>query len=183
MTPGPSLPSPSSATSDPLALAFVAYLDFFRDAARRKCSGLDEQALSTSIVPSGWTLARARRAPRAHGASLVRVGIPRRGRAQSNAATATPTARGSPIGRSTCCSTLSTKAGVVLDSIIETHELTEHGQGRRAVRRRRRPANAPGDRPARQPGVRATPRTRRHRPRAARRTRGRRLAVTTRGRA
>jgi uncharacterized damage-inducible protein DinB len=50
----PSLPSPSTATSDP-AEAFVTYLDFFRDAARRKVADLDDQALGESRLPSGWT--------------------------------------------------------------------------------------------------------------------------------
>lgn len=47
------LPSPVSATSDP-AQAFIAYLDFFRDEARRKVTGLDEVDLHTSLLPSGW---------------------------------------------------------------------------------------------------------------------------------
>ena len=50
----PSLPSPQSATSDP-AQAFVAYLDFYRDAARRKVVDLDEHALRESRLPSGWS--------------------------------------------------------------------------------------------------------------------------------
>ena len=50
----PSLPSPPTASSDP-AQAFVAYLDFFRDAARRKVADLDERALRESRLPSGWS--------------------------------------------------------------------------------------------------------------------------------
>ncbi len=38
------------------AAAFIEYLDFFRAEVRRKCSGLDDTALTTSHVPSGWTL-------------------------------------------------------------------------------------------------------------------------------
>jgi uncharacterized damage-inducible protein DinB len=49
------VPEPSGSRTDPSA-AFIEYLDFFRAETRRKCSGLDEKALSTSIVPSGWTL-------------------------------------------------------------------------------------------------------------------------------
>jgi uncharacterized damage-inducible protein DinB len=54
MSPAPSLPSPSTATSNP-AEAFIAYLDFFRDAARRKVADLDDQVLQESRLPSGWT--------------------------------------------------------------------------------------------------------------------------------
>jgi uncharacterized damage-inducible protein DinB len=54
MTPAPSLPSPSTATSDP-GEAFVTYLDFFRDTARRKVADLDDGALGESRLPSGWT--------------------------------------------------------------------------------------------------------------------------------
>ena len=50
----PSLPSPPTATSDP-AQAFITYLDFFRDAARRKVTGLDDAALHESRLPSGWS--------------------------------------------------------------------------------------------------------------------------------
>jgi uncharacterized damage-inducible protein DinB len=50
----PSLPSPSTATSEP-GEAFVTYLDFFRDAARRKVADLDRKALQESLLPSGWT--------------------------------------------------------------------------------------------------------------------------------
>lgn len=49
-----SLPSPATATSDP-AQAFVTYLDYFRDAARRKVADLDDTTLRESILPSGWT--------------------------------------------------------------------------------------------------------------------------------
>lgn len=49
------VPEPSSSRTDP-STAFVEYLDFFRAETRRKCSGLDEQALNTSLVASGWTL-------------------------------------------------------------------------------------------------------------------------------
>jgi uncharacterized damage-inducible protein DinB len=49
------VPEPSSKRTDP-RVAFIEYLDFFRAETRRKCSGLDEQALSTSVVRSGWTL-------------------------------------------------------------------------------------------------------------------------------
>lgn len=49
-----SLPSPQTATSDP-AKAFVAYLDFFRDAARRKVVDLDDRGLRESRLPSGWS--------------------------------------------------------------------------------------------------------------------------------
>jgi uncharacterized damage-inducible protein DinB len=49
-----SLPSPSTASSDH-AEAFVAYLDFYRDAARSKVSGLDDAALHRSLLPSGWS--------------------------------------------------------------------------------------------------------------------------------
>jgi len=50
----PPLPSPATATSDP-AQAFVAYLDYFRDAARRKVADLDDRALRESRLPSGWS--------------------------------------------------------------------------------------------------------------------------------
>jgi uncharacterized damage-inducible protein DinB len=50
----PSLPSPSTASSDP-SDEFTAYLDFYRDAARRKVADLDHAALHTSRVPSGWS--------------------------------------------------------------------------------------------------------------------------------
>lgn len=49
------LPEPTSKRTDPSA-AFIEYLDFFRAETRRKCSGLDEHALSASVVPSAWTL-------------------------------------------------------------------------------------------------------------------------------
>jgi uncharacterized damage-inducible protein DinB len=49
------VPEPSVPRSDASA-AFVEYLDFFRAETRRKCTGLDESSLSTSFVPSGWTL-------------------------------------------------------------------------------------------------------------------------------
>lgn len=49
------VPEPSSTRTDPRT-AFVEYLDFFRAETRRKCSGLDQDAVSTSMVPSGWTL-------------------------------------------------------------------------------------------------------------------------------
>ncbi len=49
------VPETDVARTDPRA-AFVEYLDFFRAEVRRKCSGLDEHALTTSVVPSGWTL-------------------------------------------------------------------------------------------------------------------------------
>lgn len=49
------VPEPSSSRLDP-STAFVEYLDFFRAETRRKCSGLDDHALGTSTVPSGWTL-------------------------------------------------------------------------------------------------------------------------------
>ncbi|WP_332662484.1 DinB family protein [Aeromicrobium sp.] len=54
MSATPSQPSPHTATSDP-AQAFIAYLDFFRDAARRKVVGLDDRTLRESLLPSGWT--------------------------------------------------------------------------------------------------------------------------------
>ncbi|MEJ7633330.1 DUF664 domain-containing protein [Aeromicrobium sp.] len=54
MSETPSLPSPGTAVSDS-AQAFIAYLDFFRDAAARKVTGLDEHAMRESILPSGWT--------------------------------------------------------------------------------------------------------------------------------
>lgn len=54
MSPLPSQPLPQTATSDP-AQAFIAYLDFFRDAARHKVAGLDDSALRESLLPSGWT--------------------------------------------------------------------------------------------------------------------------------
>lgn len=40
---------------DPAA-GFAEYLDFFRAEVRRKCSGLGNDELATSVVPSGWTL-------------------------------------------------------------------------------------------------------------------------------
>jgi uncharacterized damage-inducible protein DinB len=49
-----SLPSPLTASADP-AEAFVAYLDFYRGAARDKVTGLDAEALHSSRLPSGWT--------------------------------------------------------------------------------------------------------------------------------
>lgn len=49
-----SLPSPHTAASDP-AEAFIAYLDFFRDAARRKVVGLDDAALRSRPLPSDWS--------------------------------------------------------------------------------------------------------------------------------
>jgi uncharacterized damage-inducible protein DinB len=48
------LPSPLTASSDP-AEAFIAYLDFFRDAARSKVADLDDAALRSSRLPSGWS--------------------------------------------------------------------------------------------------------------------------------
>lgn len=54
MSATPSQPSPHTASSDP-AQAFIAYLDFFREVARRKVAGLDDQALRQSLLPSGWT--------------------------------------------------------------------------------------------------------------------------------
>jgi uncharacterized damage-inducible protein DinB len=49
-----SLPSPLTASSDP-AQAFIAYLDYFREAARSKVAGLDDAALRGSRLPSGWS--------------------------------------------------------------------------------------------------------------------------------
>lgn len=48
-------PDPSLGRSDPAA-GFVEYLDFFRSEVGRKCSGLGDAELATSVVPSGWTL-------------------------------------------------------------------------------------------------------------------------------
>ncbi len=49
------VPDPNLPRTDPRA-TFVEYLDFFRAEARRKCTGLDDTALATSVVPSAWTL-------------------------------------------------------------------------------------------------------------------------------
>lgn len=49
------VPEPSVPRTDPSA-GFAEYLDFFRAEVRRKCSGLGETSLATSVVPSGWTL-------------------------------------------------------------------------------------------------------------------------------
>jgi hypothetical protein len=45
---------PSSLIADPLEL-LTGYLDFFEDITLRKISGLTEDQLRTSTVPSGWT--------------------------------------------------------------------------------------------------------------------------------
>ncbi len=49
------VPDPNRPRTDPSA-AIVEYLDFFRAEVRRKCTGLDEATLNTSVVPSAWTL-------------------------------------------------------------------------------------------------------------------------------
>lgn len=45
---------PSSLIADPLEL-LTGYLDFFEDVTLRKISGLTEEQVRTSTVPSGWT--------------------------------------------------------------------------------------------------------------------------------
>lgn len=49
-----SLPQPGAAAPDESAL-FLAYLDHFRSEIGRKVADLDESALTTSRLPSGWT--------------------------------------------------------------------------------------------------------------------------------
>lgn len=48
------LPDPAAEATDPTEL-LVTYLDFFRGEVVRKLGGLDDDALDTSCVPSGWT--------------------------------------------------------------------------------------------------------------------------------
>jgi len=48
------LPEPGEASPDSAAL-FTSYLDYFRSEARRKTIDLDESALVTTHVVSGWT--------------------------------------------------------------------------------------------------------------------------------
>ncbi|MCW2525670.1 MAG: hypothetical protein JWM76_530, partial [Pseudonocardiales bacterium] len=48
------LPEPSDQVADPREL-LLAYLDFYRDTAVRKVSGLTELQARSSRLPSGWT--------------------------------------------------------------------------------------------------------------------------------
>jgi uncharacterized damage-inducible protein DinB len=50
------LPEPGPDVVDP-ASGFLNYLDYFRAEVRRKVDDLDEAQLSSSRVPSGWSLA------------------------------------------------------------------------------------------------------------------------------
>lgn len=54
MTTGSSLPEPSASAEDP-ASTFLEYLDYFRAEVRRKVTGLDQDALIRSRLPSGWS--------------------------------------------------------------------------------------------------------------------------------
>ncbi len=47
-------PQPDSGARDPAEL-FITYLDFYRAEVVRKVGGLDDAALDSSRVPSGWT--------------------------------------------------------------------------------------------------------------------------------
>jgi uncharacterized damage-inducible protein DinB len=48
-------PLPEVTGSPDVSATFVEYLDFYRDAARRKVEGLDDATLRTSRLPSGWS--------------------------------------------------------------------------------------------------------------------------------
>ena len=50
----PSHPEPSDRLSDPAEL-LDAYLDFYRSTLLRKLDGLSDEALRSSVLPSGWT--------------------------------------------------------------------------------------------------------------------------------